>query len=152
VSTIREQIIVAALTALNTGLPEGVPDTERERGFALNTNALPSMILIPVRDEASDATNRWGPLQKRRLTLAVDCRAAGSESVYPSVAVDPLAAWVEKALGGQVFLDEGVPLAHRVTVPDTKWAFDSADYSYCLARVLVVVEYQTRVGDAGKRA
>lgn len=147
---IHDQIMDAVHTALNTDQPLGVPVVVREQGFSIESSALPSMILNPVKETGTDATGKWGPLQRRTFTMVVECRARGipAESIYPSQAVSPLWAWVVKTLGGQTLGG----LVHRVTVGDLEWVYDQADHLYCLVPVLVMVEYQIRVGDAEARS
>ena len=50
-SSIREQVIAALMTVLNTGRPSGVPAAERTRVIALEVAQLPSSVLVPAVDE-----------------------------------------------------------------------------------------------------
>lgn len=146
-ASIRDRIVDDVVSKINTGTPPaGVPTAKRSYTFQLSGD---SIVVFPVKDEADRIGGRvtGGPVQRRTLTLAVECRAQGTASLRPDQVVDVLAQWVEQKLGGQSKGVNDGALYHVMLVGPTVFALEQADHSYCLARVEVVVEYQSRVDD-----
>ena len=145
-ASVREQIVVAAIAALNAGTPGGVPAAERTRSTAVEEAGLPSIIVYPTRETSASAPAH-GPIVHRRLTLAVECRAKGDGTVRPDQAVDPLVVWVIKALAGSVLGG----LAHVIEEGDITFAYEQGEAPLCLAVVEMVVEHQHLVTNPESR-
>lgn len=151
-STIREQIVSAALTALNTSRPAGVPNVvERSRLFAIDTSSLPAMTIYPNRDAVFDVGGRRGPKVRRVLTLLVECRAKGQlvpTPVSSDAATDPLCAWAVKtlcdnSLGG---------LANDISESETTFEYDQAtEGQVCVATVAFQIDYESLAANAESR-
>lgn len=101
-STMREQIAEAIVTALNTSPPTGVPTTVRSP-FAqteLTADEPLKSELIWLEDVERPEGDDDGPLQEHELTVVIGARAIGSDGDIPETVLDPFAAWVVKALHG----------------------------------------------------
>jgi len=154
-SSIREQIILAAVLALNTGAPSGVPAVDRGRGLALEPSNLPSGVLVPTREWVIRIGKPAGPLVHRRLRLALVWRAArpaSPDTAGPDSAIDPLSSWASKALvdnslGGLAFKTEEV----EGQEPAIVWEYELGEKFFCKADQLFDVHYTTRVADAELR-
>ena len=152
-ASIRERIVAAAVVALNTGAPVGVPQAERERLAAVDPNVdLPSIIVFPVHDVPEQVGGDGGPLVRSRLTLTVECRAAGTASVRPSQATDPLFVWVVKTLVGTRLPDgSGGFLTHFINQGETTFSYEQGEAPYCLAAIEMTAVYQQLVADPESR-
>lgn len=147
-STVREQIITAAVAALNTGTPGGVPATERERVAAVEEqDGAGAIALYPVRDVPEEVGGGGGPLMRCRLTLAVEVWAKGTALLRPSQAVDPMLVWIVKTLAGNRLGG----LAHDIVEGETIFAYEAGDNPWCRATVELIVSYQHLVSDAEAR-
>jgi hypothetical protein len=152
VGTVRESIIQGLVTQLNTGTPAGVPAAQRTRLAALQVGELPSIIVFPLSEEPEIQGGNRGPLVRATLTTAIECRGKGSATLRPDQAVDPLLAWVVKALGGRRLSDgAGGHLTHPIKEGRTTWRYEFADDALCLATVELEVPYQHLVADAERR-
>lgn len=152
-STIREQIVAAALTALNTSRPAGVPNVvERSRLFAIETSSLPAMTIYPLRDAVFDVGGRRGPKVRRELTLLVECRAKGQVTptvVSSDAAADPLCAWAVAALCDN---DLG-GLANDISETETNFEYDQAtEGQVCMATVAFQIDYESLAANAESRS
>lgn len=142
-STIREQIIEAAVAALNSGTPTGVPQCERTLMQPSEQSQLPAMTVFPVREEINDTkTGRWGPLIGRTLYLRFVIYASGNPA---DGALDPIIAWVSKQLGGSQLGN----LAHDAVEHELMWQYDEGNYAVAAVSMDFRIEYQTLRNDAG---
>lgn len=142
-STLREQIIAAAATVLNTGTPAGVPQCLRTMMQPNETSQLPALIVFPTREEVFDGGGKWGPLVKRSLSL----RFVGFASGDPADgALDPLVAWLS-TLNGQTFGG----LVNSTIEAELNWQYDETNYQIAAVAVDFTIEYQTKRGDATQR-
>lgn len=136
----RETIVAAAVAALNTGTPVGVPAAERLRRRQYDAAVVQAMAVYPLREEVLRATNRHGPSVTRQLTLLVECRV---KSDTPDAALDPLLEWATAALVGSTL--GGVAL--DVQEQRTEFDFSQREDGFGLAAVEFQVSYLTRVND-----
>lgn len=149
--TIREQIIQAVLSALNTGRPGGVPAAIRSRYHNLIVSALPAVTVFPESCVPVAIQQPRGPLVEWSLNLVVECVAAGDAGMSPDAAVDPLVAWVTKVLGANRFGG----LAIRTDEGKTTFQMGFSGQGrtpLCRARVEIQVQYTTRANDAEQAA
>ncbi len=104
-SSIREQIMAAAVTALTTDRPAGVPAPVRTRVDPPTSETLPSVSVYQLKDsvasmlpDRANAEYSVGPVVRRTLDFVVEvCTAAGS-STEPDKAADPMLVWASKAI------------------------------------------------------
>lgn len=151
-ASVRDQIVAAAIVALNTGTPVGVPQAERVRTAAIEPSELPSIIVYPSHDTNEAIGGDGGPLVRARFTMVVECRAAGTSSIRPDQAVDPLYVWVVKALVNNRLPDgAGGFLNHFMNEGDTTFSYEEGDAPYCLAATEMIAVYQHLVGDPESR-
>lgn len=146
-SSVREQVIAAVMTALNTGRPGGVPATERTRMLALEASQLPSTVLVPRRESVQFKGGRWSPLVERTLTVELEHRALGSAGVTPDQAADAQLSWPVKALCGNTLGG----LAMEIRETGTEWGYSDEGQPGVLASQSFEIAYTTRVADADQR-
>ncbi len=144
--TIREQILRAALEALNSDdRPDGVPVAERTRVMSVTDATLPAMIIYPVKEE----TVRQGQMTRRAFVLRVECLADSSpDSAEPIDAlVDDMLAWCTKALSGSKFGG----LAQDTQEIGAAWEIEARDYAYARVAMDFGVHYFTPMRDQSAR-
>lgn len=139
-ATLRERIIAAALTALNTGRPPGVPEATRLKTTPYEPLQLPAMTIYPVREDVEEVGGRFGPIVSRTLTFRVECRATG-EPVDQKL--DPLLAWATKALAGNNLNGLVIDIAEI----GTEWAVEPAEAVHGIALVDFTALYATKTND-----
>lgn len=138
-ASIRDRILDAVLTVLNTGTPVGVPASTREVRIYEQAQ-LPSIVVRPVGENVSQVHDRKGLLKERQLRFVVEVRAAGA---VPDKALDKHLVWVTKKLDGYTnalfndLLEEG----------DIAWIIDMQDFAVGMAVVPYIAYYQTKKGD-----
>lgn len=147
-STIRERIIAAVVAALGASqTPDGFArpsglTVARESTRPIETDSLPS-IFVYFEDDAPkpfDAQKFRSPYAERSLSLAMDCRAAASQSVSADQALDPVIAWAFKA----GFADETFGgLALGAEEGKTTWKSREADMAIAAATIRFSIRYRT---------
>lgn len=144
-STIREQIIVALVAALNAAAPgSGITGLtiHRERTRPIETDSLPA-VLVYFDDDVPKPLGQQiyrAPLTERQLTLAVECRAQGSASISPDAALDPLLIFVFSTVRADVTLGG---LASEFEEGKTQWNSREGDVPIAAARLSFTVRYRT---------
>lgn len=99
-SSLREQILAAVVSAWNTGTPLGVPALARVpfREILL-TDATPQDASIYwLTDEETPDTGDTGPTQVHELLLGIELRAVGNDAQLPETLLDPAAVWAASVL------------------------------------------------------
>jgi hypothetical protein len=144
VSTIRSQIIAAALTALNTSRPMGVPEFEETRTTSVGENENANVFagfreLPPAREGGVD-----GPLLTRKLALLFECQGVATASLKPLDVVEPSLAWLSKVLTGNLFGG----LATDTEEGETTAPIFAAANPVCRASAIYVVTYTTLPNNA----
>jgi hypothetical protein len=148
VSTIREQLVVAAVLALNTSTPGGVPAAERTRRAGMPEGAVEKYIGVgPSRDLPEEVGGGGGPLMRSSLTLAVEMWAPGSDADRPDKVVDPLYEWVVKTLGGNALGG----LALDIVEGESTFEYGGGEYPYVKLTTEMIVSYQHVVNDPTRR-
>lgn len=143
--TRRELVTVAALAALNTDRPVGIPVTRRVRGFDQPKSEALAISLRQFKEEIDKGPGpAGGGISKRALILAIDCRAQGSSSATPEQVLDPALEWVTRKLGGSRLGG----LVFSTLEVEIRWDDEQADHAYARATVYVVCRYETLVADA----
>lgn len=141
-STIREQIIEAAVALVNSGAPGGVPVCVRTQMQPTETNDLPSLTCFPIREEIADTkTGRWGPIIVRTLYLRFVGYASGNPA---DAALDPMVAWIASQLGGSQLGG----LAQDAMEHEINWQYDEGNFAVAAVAMDFRIEYQTLRNDA----
>ncbi len=151
-STIREQIVAAAVTAIGTGAPAGIPAPVRTRIDSPSADQLPVLTIYqavetvdPMRDPRAGRPVR-GPVVRRALTLNVEIITKAGAGQDPDKTADPIMAWVTKALGAAgTFGDLANNPADEV---GTKFDYEQGETSFCRATMAFRIQYQSRADDA----
>lgn len=154
--TIREQIVRAAVLALTTDRPEGIPAPVRTRIDSPTAAQLPTLSVYqtnesvePMRDYRAGSTSR-GPVVRRAVLLSVEVLTKATAADEPDKAADPMLAWATRAmLAGGTF--GGLANAP----PDelgTRFEYEQAEESICRATQSWRIHYQSRTDDAEQTA
>ncbi|HOX27440.1 MAG TPA: hypothetical protein PLL30_13750 [Candidatus Krumholzibacteria bacterium] len=151
-STIREQIVSAAILALATGVPVGVPAPVRTRLDSPSADQLPALTVyqgietVETMREPKAGTASRGPVVRRSLLLSVEVLTKAGAGMQPDAAADPILAWATAALaaaGNFGGLANGP--ADEI---GTKFEYEQAETSLCRATQTFRIEYQSRADDA----
>jgi hypothetical protein len=146
-ATIRETILDAILSFLNTGTPGGVPQAKRSFLYTIDSAQLPSITFYAEKEDATvQHAENMAAITLRVLTVVVECRAQGDATNRPDEILDPLLSWVVKALSGRRATDSTGPY-HLIFEDSTEWDYEQADHAYAMATVRIGVQYQSKVND-----
>ncbi len=153
-STIREQIVAAAVTAIATGAPTGIPTPVRTRIDSPSADQLPALTVYqasetvePMQDYRAGRGSR-GPVVRRSLLLNVEALTKAGSAEEPDKAADPILAWVTKALA---VADDFDGLADEAADEvGTKFEYEQAESSFCRSTMSFRIRYQTLTVDAEK--
>ena len=141
-ASIREQIVIALVAALNAeGGPAGLT-VHRERTRPIEIDSLPAIMVYNDDDVPKPLAAQVyaAPLTERRLSVAMECRAAGSSGISPDQALDPILVWAAEA----VFADEHFGgLASSVEEGRTVWSSKETDTPIAAAKWNVTIKYRT---------
>jgi hypothetical protein len=140
--SIRDRIVDAAIAAINTGAPAGMPKADDSRMEPYKPEELPSINVFELLEEDSNEAHdgRWGPLLERVMTLRVEMRTAGDP---PRKALDAMYCWVAQQLGNQQFgrlCDQCIESRHE-------WQNAAADQPYTLLLTDFRISFSTLKGD-----
>ncbi len=151
-STIREQIVSAAVLARATDAPAGVPAPVRTRIDSPSTDQLPALTVYQavetvesMRDFKAGGTAR-GPVVRRTVLVSVEVLTKATAGDEPDKAADPILAWATAALamaGSFGGLANG-----PADELGTKFEYEQAETSFCRATQTFRIPYQTRADDA----
>lgn len=150
-STIREQIVAAAVTALTTGKPSGVPTPVRTRIDSPDADQLPCLTVYQGLEKVESAfspkpgLSRHGPIVKRTLDLVVEVLTKAGSGGEPDKLADPSLAWATKALCAEGALSLAKQPVEEV---GTKFEYEQGETSFCRATQVFRIQYQSRVDDA----
>lgn len=146
-SSVREQLVAYAVTALNTGRPTGVPAARRHPGEVDEALTLPSCRLALLREALTPVAGRAGPLRQRSLTVVLHWRFAGAGAVSPDAAADVALNWATSRLDGSTLGG----LALDVQESEVGWEFHQGEVPVVRIAQSFEIAYTTRVGDAEQR-
>lgn len=147
--TIREQIAAAVFALVDSGEPAGVV-VKRSYSYAVVLQAAKSIIMYIGANEPEPVGGKYQPvLMKHALTLVFECRAKGTPTSRPDQEVDELVSWVIKTLSAKTTTSG---LYHIILEGPTLYSVDQSDHAYCIAKVHMIVHYQTRATDPDIRA
>lgn len=108
-ATRLEQVVRAAVTALNTGRPPTVPVATRAPGSAHKASDLPAIFVLSAKDTEGVVGNKAGPIVKHDSTVCVVCEATSSHVSTPGTVSAEVLAAVETG--------RSYSLAHRYLNP-----------------------------------
>ncbi len=151
-STIREQIVAAAVLALATNVPVGVPAPVRTRLDSPSADQLPALTVyqgmetVESMREAKTGTASRGPIVRRSVLLSVEVLTKAGAGAQPDKAADPILAWATASLSAAgTFGGLANGPADEI---GTKFEYEQAETSFCRATQTFRIEYQTRADDA----
>lgn len=151
-STIREQIVSAAVLALATDAPAGVPAPVRTRLDSPSADQLPALTVyqgietVESMREAKTGTASRGPVVRRSVLLSVEVLTKAGAGTQPDKAADPILAWATASLAAAgTFSGLANGPADEI---GTKFEYEQAETSFCRATQTFRIEYQTRADDA----
>jgi hypothetical protein len=142
-TSIREQIMVLLVAALNSGL-SGITGltVHRERTRPIEIDSLPA-IMVYADDDVPKTLGQQvyaAPLTERQFSLALECRAQGSSSVSPDAALDPVLVWAAMTvLANERFGG----LASGVEEGRTVWSSREGDVPVASAKLNFTIKYRT---------
>lgn len=138
-ASVREQLMQALMTRLNTGAPMGVPTVTRAREEPYSSDELPAITIKPQREEIDyEAEGKRSYFRRRVLTLRVSLHFTGDDSV-----ADPMAVWISSQLDGQVVPD----LMEDCIEAQYEWEYAAEDQPYTVLHQDYRIHYHTIVGD-----
>ena len=151
-STIREQIVSAAVLALATNAPVGVPAPVRTRLDSPGSDQLPALTVyqgtetVEAMRDAKAGTASRGPVVRRSLLLSVEVLTKAGASEEPDKTADPILAWATASLAAAGSF--GGLANGPADELGTKFEYEQAETSFCRATQTFRIDYQTRTGDA----
>jgi hypothetical protein len=149
-SSIREQVAAAVVTAVSSGGPTGLT-VHRERTRPIEKEQCPAILLF-FEDEIPEtlAGQKFkAPLTERCLNLTAEIRAIPAAGQAVDEAVDDLYVWLMQALSADETLGG---LAMGITEGAVKWFSKEADVIYAGAAVHLSVHYRTKRLDPTTRS
>lgn len=139
--SVRELVIEAALAALNTNTPSGVPQTSRARQEPYTPQELPALTVKPIREEIEyEQIGKAMVFRRRVLTLRLTASVTGDDS-----AADPLLTWATSVLDGPGFATP--KLIEDCIEALYEWEYAAEDQPYLSVHQDFRVHYHTIVGD-----
>ena len=146
--TVRTDIRDAVLSLLNTGTPEGIPETTKRR-YVPGEKLVESRIAAFFAEETDNRIGGpAGPLTKRSLTIALQAMVGVENPEDADDAVEPLLTHIVDRMG-----DTNLGgLALNVVEVSTLWASaNDAGRFYLVALTRWQIEYQTRRADLTRK-
>ena len=151
-SSIRERIIDAVHTALNTDRPEGIPETVRTRIVSPDADDLPAITLYQegegVTPKNEEREGMWGRdvIVNRAVTFNVEVLVkAGTGDPPADQAADPYLVWATQAIVGAGRFDNlSMFCADEM---GTKFSYEQENYAFCRATMTWKVKYKSRTDD-----
>ncbi len=151
-STIREQIISAVVTALATNTPDGIPAPVRTRLDSPGADQLPALTVyqgtetVESMREAKNGSARRGPIVRRTLLLSIEVLTKAGVNEEPDKAADPILAWATSSIAAAGSF--GGLANGPADELGTKFEYEQAETSFCRASQTYRIEYQSRADDA----
>ena len=150
-STVRERIVAAAMTALNTGRPAGVPEFIRTRIDSPSADQLPVCTVYQGNEGVMAAHDTGqgtrsvvtrGPVVRRSLVLQVEVLTKAGTDTEPDKAADPMLAWAAQSLAA------AGKLAGLADYPademGTKFDYEQGETSFCRSTIGFEIKYHSR--------
>jgi hypothetical protein len=138
VSTVREQVMTAAIARLNASPPSGIPAFTRTRFEPYGAEELPAATVKWLREEIEyEKGGKWGPYRRRVATMRLSLYCLGDESV-----LDPMIVWATSQLDGQFS-----PLIEDCIEALYEFQYALEDERYVGLALDFRIHYHTIVGD-----
>lgn len=147
-SSIRELILAAIVANLAAeGVPAGVT-VHRMRTRPIEEDQLPAIMVYSEDDEPIPLAGQTfqAPLVQRQLVIYLEYRAAGSTTVSPDQALDPLIVWgTQTMVENEKFVTDAFPdgLGMGVVEGKTAWMSKEGDAIIAAASTQWTVKYRT---------
>lgn len=147
-TSIRELILSAIVANLAaTGVPAGVT-VHRMRTRPIEDDQLPAILVYSEDDEPIPLAGQTfqAPLVQRQLVIYIEYRAAGSTTVSPDEALDPLIVWGSQTMvANEKFVTNSFPegLGMGVVEGKTAWMSKEGDKIIAAASTQWIVKYRT---------
>lgn len=142
----REQLVLAAVAALDAaGKPAGLA-VHRFRTRPIQKDQLPALVVYPAPDGEAVARGDGarGYKARRTLVLRVECRAIAPDGTPCDAALDPYTSWAVRALMQDPTLGG---LALNAQEAAVLWDAEELDRVYAAAAVDVRLDYVTAAAD-----
>jgi len=155
-ASIREQILAAIVTNLAaSGAPAGLT-VHRMRARPIEDDQLPAILVYSEDDEPKPLGGQvfQAPLVERQLVIYLEYRAAGSLTVSPDAALDPLIVWgTQTMVANEKIVSTTYPdgLAMGVVELKTAWMTKEGDKILAAASTQWLVKYRTSRSDPTSR-
>ena len=146
--SIREQILTAIVANLAaSGVPAGVT-VHRMRTRPIEDDQLPAILVYSEDDEPIPLAGQQfqAPFVQRQLVIFLEYRAAGSTTVSPDQALDPLIVWgTQTMVTNEKFVSNTFPdgLGMGVVEGKTAWMSKEGDAIIAAASTQWIVKYRT---------
>jgi hypothetical protein len=137
--SVREQVIAAAVTAIDTAVSAAA--VYRSREAALATDQLPAVVVSPLNDTPSDRATSLCWLDWT-FSLAVDV-VTGDEM---DKAADPILQLIHAALMGGT-RDLGLAAVHEIMPGPVTFSAANREQPVGLVRAIYTISYRTRHAD-----
>jgi len=154
-SSIREQIVEAAVDALTTDRPAEIPEPVRTRLVSPRAAQLPALtvyqgreVVSPMRDEKAEERSSRGAVVRRALDLQIEVVTLATKSGDPADKLaDPILCWAVKSIVGSGTFNKLLndPADEAGTLFDYE---QSKEGSFCRATMTVRCHYQSKTDDA----
>jgi hypothetical protein len=139
-STVRQDIRDAFITAINTARPVGVPEATRRRFIPGQRVSSQRLGVFFVKEENVQPGGRSGAVTKRALTLATQVVDAVEDPEDADDSVEPSLTWLVSVLAGSNLGGLVFDIQETATV----WETQNHDLFYVAATVTWTVTYQTQ--------
>ena len=154
-SSIREQIVAAAFTAISTSPPSGVPTPIRTRVDSPTEDQVPALTLYQ-HVEAVDSLHGSregeprprrdrGPVVRRTVVIQLEALVKATETNVADTEVDALLVWGVKAIRGAG--NFGGLANQAADEMGTEFKYEQYSISVCRATTTFEIEYQSLTDD-----
>jgi hypothetical protein len=147
VSSVLEQNIAAAITAVNTSRPVGVPEFKRERSEAIKETDASAAAVYPNRESPEYPFGRGGAVVRKRASVLFEVWGKATSSLRPTQVVDASLVWIVKTLVGNKLGG----LAISITEGEKAWAYEQGAAPWVRATQELIFEFQHLASDPEAR-
>lgn len=147
-ASIREQIMQAAVAALNAGSGKPVGTTVmRSRLSAIEQSELPCIVVYQGSEPVQTMKGlKFSPILERSLNLMIELRVSDEA---PDAALDPFLTYVTATLQGTTNFGG---LANAILEKDITWELaEGSDFNYGRAVMTWQIDYQTATANQESR-
>jgi len=147
-TTIRQQILDAAVRLLNAGRAIDIPEASTRRWLPGDEQSLPAISVWTIEETRRRAQRsaRFGGPDERTLKVAIQVIDSCADNDGAEQQIDRLVEHVDDRLGDTTIGD----LAHRVIVDRITWEVVQQDRTIVVATAECLIQYQTTRGDSSR--